>query len=85
MSAKEDLQKKIEGLNQQLDAAQKSLNAILVSEFKYKVGDKVEDRSGHEFTISRIGIKYGSPSPYGKKTLKSGLPGNVESELYWLR
>lgn len=81
MSAKEDLQRKIQRLESQLEVAESSLYAILCAEYEFQPGDVVK-RHGSIFTVSRIGIRYGSPQAYGRKHLKGGNLGAVERELY---
>lgn len=84
MSAKEDLKKKIQGLEDQLKSATASLNEILIAEYPFQPGDVV-DRGRDRFTVSSVKMsRYGGSTPYawGKKKLKSGELGNQEFELY---
>ena len=84
MSAKEDLQKKIQSLEDQLEKAQDSLHKILIAEFPFQPGAKVKSQYHRQqtFTVSSVRIRYGEPRAYGKKTLKNGQLGNQEFELY---
>lgn len=84
MSAKDDLRNKIESLKSQLEEAKASLHQILCDEFPLRPGTIVirSGRMKERYLISSIRILWGSPKAFGKKFLKSGLPGEKEWELY---
>lgn len=84
MSAKEDLQKKIQSWEDQMEKAKESLVAILIAEYPFRLGDVVVTRRG-KFTISSIRRARGCDvkvCAWGKKTLKDGTLSNREFELY---
>lgn len=77
MRAKEDLQKKIQSLKDQLSEATESLNKILIAECEFQPGDVVL-RSREKYTVSSVRMTYGRVKSWGKKTLKSGELGNQD-------
>lgn len=82
MSAKEDLQKKIQSLKDQTSEAQESLNKILCAECAFQPGDIVLRNGCEKYTVSSVRMTYGRAVPWGRKTLKSGVFGIQEFELY---
>lgn len=76
MSNIEDLNKKVQSLEDQLNAARKSLHAAMIEAYPIKVGMIVKNPSkwskGTHFLVDSLKVKYGRVHILGRKKLKSG-------------
>ena len=83
MSAIDDLERKVRSLNDQLNAARKSLREARLSEYPIKAGHIVKDRSGEEFRVIAVTVNnYGLFEVEGNDRKKNGEWSNRRRNVY---